>query len=117
MQYVIDRVEGEFAVAELESGAHADLPLAALPAGCREGSVVRTGPAPAGASRRVLKVVRVGALFSAVETAGAADLSFPSRALPGGCRAGDSLTLWLDSAAEQERRRAVRELENDVWAD
>jgi hypothetical protein len=40
MQYVIDRIEGGFAVAELADGGRADVPLAALPAGCREGDVV-----------------------------------------------------------------------------
>lgn len=37
---VIDRIEGGFAVAELEDGSHCDIPLDELPEGIREGSVL-----------------------------------------------------------------------------
>ncbi len=38
---IIDRIEGGFAVAELEDGSHEDIPLGELPDGTREGSVLR----------------------------------------------------------------------------
>ena len=117
MRFIIDRIENGFAAAELEDGTHADLPLAALPEGCHEGSVVRTGPAPAGACRCRLKVVHISTHFFTVETETGSRERFPSAALPEGCRKDSVLTLWLDSAAEEERQREIRKLEDDVWAD
>ena len=42
----IDRIEGEFAVMELDSGGFIDLPLSSLPGCAREGTAVtsRCGP-------------------------------------------------------------------------
>ncbi len=117
MRFIIDRIESGLAAAELENGTHADLPLAALPEGCHEGSVVRTGPAPAGASQCRLKVVRISADCFTVETETGSRERFPSAALPEGCRQDGTLTLWLDFAAEEERQREIRKLEDDVWAD
>lgn len=40
MKFTIDRIEGHFAVAELENGATENVPLAILPHGVREGDVI-----------------------------------------------------------------------------
>ncbi len=41
MIIIVDRIEGGFAVAELEDGSHADIPLGELPEGTHEGSVLK----------------------------------------------------------------------------
>ena len=41
MNLIIDRLEGEFAVVELENKATANLPACLLPAGAKEGDVLR----------------------------------------------------------------------------
>ena len=41
MKLIIDRIEGRFAVAELENGATESVPLTILPHGVREGDVIR----------------------------------------------------------------------------
>lgn len=38
---VVDRIEGGFAVAELEDGSRCEIPLDELPEGTREGSVLK----------------------------------------------------------------------------
>ena len=38
MKYVVDRIEGEFAVCEDERGRMVDIKLSALPAGIKEGA-------------------------------------------------------------------------------
>ncbi len=40
MRYIVDRIEGQFAVCEDESGHMCDIPLAKLPAEVQEGSVL-----------------------------------------------------------------------------
>jgi len=40
MQYIIDRIEGSLAVCEKEDGSFEDIPLAQLPKGAKEGSVL-----------------------------------------------------------------------------
>ena len=40
MQYIIDRIEGSLAVCERGDGAWEEIPLAQLPEGAREGSVL-----------------------------------------------------------------------------
>ena len=41
MIFAVDRIEGEWAVLEDENGRMADVPLADLPSGTRQGSVLR----------------------------------------------------------------------------
>lgn len=38
---IVDRIEADFAVCEIEEGNFADIPLKALPAGIREGDVIK----------------------------------------------------------------------------
>ncbi|WP_130862388.1 DUF3006 domain-containing protein [Bacilliculturomica massiliensis] len=40
MNYTIDRFEGDFAVIELEDGAHADMPRALIPPEAKEGDAL-----------------------------------------------------------------------------
>lgn len=40
MKVIIDRIEGGFAVVELENGSHFNLPTGLLPEGAKEGSVI-----------------------------------------------------------------------------
>lgn len=40
MKVIIDRIEGDFAVVELEDGSHFNLPTGLLPEGAKEGSVI-----------------------------------------------------------------------------
>lgn len=40
MKVIIDRIEGGFAVVELEDGSHFNLPTGLLPEGAKEGSVI-----------------------------------------------------------------------------
>lgn len=40
MKIIIDRIEGGFAVVELENGSHFNLPAQLLPEGAKEGSVI-----------------------------------------------------------------------------
>ena len=40
MKVIIDRIEGGFAVVELENGSHFNLPAQLLPEGAKEGSVI-----------------------------------------------------------------------------
>lgn len=40
MKIIIDRFEGEYAVVELDDGSFANLPLALVPKGADEGSVI-----------------------------------------------------------------------------
>lgn len=40
MKVIIDRIEGGFAIVELENGSHFNLPTGLLPEGAKEGSVI-----------------------------------------------------------------------------
>lgn len=40
MKVIIDRIEGGFAVVELENGSHFNLPTGLIPEGAKEGSVI-----------------------------------------------------------------------------
>lgn len=44
MIYIVDRMEGDWAVLEDENRQMSDLPLADLPAGIREGDLLEQGP-------------------------------------------------------------------------
>lgn len=40
MKWIVDRIEGSYAVVELENGKAADIPLVALPDSVKEGAVI-----------------------------------------------------------------------------
>lgn len=40
MKWIVDRIEGDYAVVEFEDGKTADIPLISLPENIREGTVI-----------------------------------------------------------------------------
>lgn len=117
MTLTVERTEGAFAVVETESGALLNFPLAALPAGAREGDLVRFGDAPegAGACRLNLLSAEDGAVLA--RNASDALVHLPAAALPPDAVPGSLLTLWVDSEGTSARRAEIRRLEDSLWAD
>ncbi|MGN1329274.1 MAG: DUF3006 domain-containing protein [Eubacterium sp.] len=52
MKWIIDRIEGEYAVVELENGKIADIPLISLPNNIKEGTVINVSADKAETEKR-----------------------------------------------------------------
>lgn len=77
--WVVDRIEGDFAVVEVDAGHTIQLPLAWLPDGSGEGTHLRVMHEPApGASTLILKIEPRGSLRDGSSRA------TPGRGDPGG---------------------------------
>ena len=64
MQFIIDRIEGEYAVVEIDAGKIEKIPMALLPEGSREGDVILImRDENLTAERREQTVKRLGELF------------------------------------------------------
>lgn len=52
MKWIVDRIEGDYAVVELENGKSADIPLISLPENIKEGAVINVSADKAEADKR-----------------------------------------------------------------
>lgn len=59
MKVIIDRIEGGFAVVELENGSHFNLPTGLLPEGAKEGSVIDISLDKAGEKKKRRDISRL----------------------------------------------------------